>query len=109
LRFIVEAQLPPKLAAWLQSRGLEANHVLDLSLAAETDDAIFQKAIKMDATIITKDSDFSRLLMAAPTCKVVWIRFGNATSGDLLLSLEPIWREIEEALEAGQRLVEVNK
>jgi predicted nuclease of predicted toxin-antitoxin system len=83
--------------------------VRELSLAAEPDDAIIQNAIKADATIITKDADFSRLLVASPTCKVVWIRFGNATSGDLLPSLEPVWGEIEEALAAGQRLIEVNK
>ena len=81
----------------------------DLSLAAGPDDAILQTAITADATIITKDADFSHLLMAAPKCKVVWIRFGNATSGDLLLSLEPVWGEIEEALAAGQRLIEVNR
>jgi predicted nuclease of predicted toxin-antitoxin system len=109
LRFIVDAQLPPRLALWLSARGHEASHVRDLDLADQPDTAILAKARELGAAIITKDADFMHLARATGPCKIVWIRFGNATSGDLLLCLEPIWAEIEDALANGQQLVEVSR
>ena len=84
-------------------------HVRDLDLAAESDQANVAEAVKTGAAIITKDADFSHLSAMRPGCKVMWIRFGNATSAGLLRSLEPVFGEIEDALGAGQTLVEVNR
>ena len=109
MRFIVDAQLPPRLAAWLRARGHEAWHAQEIELADQPDTAILARAVELGATIITKDADFMHLTRTATPCKVVWIRFGNATSGDLLLSLAPIWPDIEAALGLGQQLVEVSR
>ena len=108
LRFIVDAQLPPRLAVWLRARGHEAFHVRELELTDRPDPDIIAKAKEIEAVIVTKDADFMHLTRLESSCSVVWIRFGNATSGDLLRSLEPIWQEIETALASGQRLVEVS-
>ena len=83
--------------------------MLELSLADQPDTAILTRAVETGATIVTKDADFMHLTKTATACGIVWIRFGNASSGDLLLSLEPIWSDIESALAAGQRLVEISR
>ena len=109
MRFLVDAQLPPKLAEWLRERGHEASHVRDLALAAEQDVAILAEALSTGSIIVTKDADFSHLSASQPGCKVVWIRFGNATSRDLLRQLEPVFGDVESALAAGQTLVVINR
>lgn len=109
MRFIVDAQLSPRLTAWIRAKGHEAFHVRELQLADRPDTAIIAKAKEIGAIIVTKDADFMRLTQLQAGCSVVWIRFGNATSGDLLWSLDPLWQEIENALASGQRLVEVSR
>lgn len=109
MRFIVDAQLTPKLAAWLVARGHEARHVRDMGLAAEDDRVIVEEAIRTGSVIVTKDADFKHLSVSMAGCKVVWIRFGNATGAELLQCLAPIFPEIEEALSSGQILVEVSR
>lgn len=109
MRFLVDAQLPQALAEWLRQRGHSADHVKDLALEAQPDGKVVAQAIESGAVIITKDADFSRLSMMAPNCKVVWIRFGNATSRNLIRRLEPVFSEVEQALEDGQNLVEVSR
>jgi predicted nuclease of predicted toxin-antitoxin system len=109
LRFLVDAQLPPALAAWLGKRGHQAEHVRDLMLDREPDERIIAYAVELGAVIITKDADFSRLSLTASRCQVVWLRYGNSTSTNLLLSLEPVFGEIEQALADGQNLVEVRR
>jgi hypothetical protein len=42
-------------------------------------------------------------------CQVVWIRFGNSTSADLLRHLEPVVDQIERALAEGHNLIEVTR
>jgi predicted nuclease of predicted toxin-antitoxin system len=109
LRFLVDAQLPPALVGWLRKRGHKAEHVRDAKLEAQPDDKIIAYAVKSGAVIITKDADFSYMSTTAPDCKVVWLRYGNSTSADLILSLEPVFAEIEQALTSGQSLVEVRR
>lgn len=44
MRFIVDAQLPPALAAWLIAQGHEAVHVFDLDLTRADGAVIWQRA-----------------------------------------------------------------
>jgi predicted nuclease of predicted toxin-antitoxin system len=109
LRFLVDAQLPPALASWLRDRGHEADDVRDLGLEREPDSAVAASAANMEAVIVTKDADFSRLISATPGCRTVWIRLGNARSKALIDSLSAVFDEVEDALEGGQTLVEVSR
>ncbi|MFN0022823.1 MAG: DUF5615 family PIN-like protein [Parvularculaceae bacterium] len=109
MRFIVDAQLPPALARWLTSRGHDGAHVIDLGLAEAGDAVILDHAIAKGAIVVTKDAVFAHLAGARSGAQVLWLRFGNATSRDLLAALTPAMDEIERALAAGQRLVEVNR
>jgi predicted nuclease of predicted toxin-antitoxin system len=109
LHFLVDAQLPPALCLWLKRRGHDAEHVRDLDSGKQSDAAIAAYATAKGAVVITKDADFTHLVSAAPDCRVVWLRFGNATSRDLIATLEPVFAEIEQSLAGGQRLVEVSR
>jgi predicted nuclease of predicted toxin-antitoxin system len=44
VKFLVDAQLPPALARWIEEKGHVAEHVRDVGLASATDDAIWRFA-----------------------------------------------------------------
>jgi predicted nuclease of predicted toxin-antitoxin system len=108
LGFLVDAQLPPALARWIATSGPSAEHVFDLELASASDDAIWQRAHDTSAVILTKDEDFSILVQlseSGPT--VVWIRLGNVRTRALLDECAKHWRTVVDAIERGDRLVEM--
>jgi predicted nuclease of predicted toxin-antitoxin system len=108
LRFLVDAQLPPALASHLAALGHEAEHVNLIERGAAADADIWAYAAEVGAAIISKDEDFAALArgdQAGP--QVIWIRLGNTTNRALWSALEPLLPEIVEALQAGERLIEV--
>lgn len=109
MRFIVDAQLPPALARWLESNGHEATHVADVGLLDAPDSAIWRYAREDGAVILTKDEDFAVWRNAAddPMPRVVWLRVGNTRKKELLRWFEPLLPRILSALESGESLVEV--
>ena len=108
MRFLIDAQLPPALAQRLTAIGHQAEHVLDVGIAAASDSAIWSHAATTGAIIISKDEDFAERVRAQkPKVQVVWIRIGNTTNTALWRKLGPRWAEIIEALQSGERLVEV--
>ncbi len=108
MRFLVDAQLPPALTRWLESKGHAVEHARDAGLLHASDGEIWDYARSANAVILTKDEDFStRAIAALPGPPVVWIRTGNTTNRALLERLEPLWFEIERALQRGERLIEV--
>ena len=59
LNFIIDAQLPRRLATWLAQQGHDCIHTRDLPLQNRTTDAqILRIAREQDRCVITKDSDF---------------------------------------------------
>lgn len=108
MRFLVDAQLPPALARWLEAKGHEAQHVYDTGLLDASDRDIWAKAGEIDSIIVTKDEDFVTLLTTRPNgAAVVWLRVGNTTRPALLEWFEKVLPEIESALRSGESLVEV--
>jgi predicted nuclease of predicted toxin-antitoxin system len=58
MRFIVDAQLPRRLARWLAARGHDVLHTLDLADGYRTADAaIIALACREDCIVVTKDAD----------------------------------------------------
>jgi len=81
LLFLIDAQLPPSLAAALRDAGYKAVHVGDLDLQGATDLQIWNEAVSRTAVLVTKDRDFSLLRAASsdgPT--ILWIRVGNTNA-----------------------------
>jgi len=58
LNFLIDAQLPPALARWIQNHGHGAVHVFEMGSQAASDSAIWEHARKTSAVIISKDEDF---------------------------------------------------
>lgn len=107
-RFLVDNQLPAALARWLEAKGYPAEHVLALQLAQSSDAAIWQRAARVTAVIVSKDEDFAQLTLLRPEpVSVVWLRIGNCRTSALLATLERAWPAVVEQLDAGARLVEV--
>ena len=108
MRWIIDAQLPPALAALLARHGHEAEHVIDLSLAAADDSAIWAHALANGSIVLTKDEDFSiRALVSTTAPVIVWIRKGNCTRRALLTWFEPLLPDIVERITQGETLIEV--
>lgn len=108
MTFLVDANLPPGLAAWLRERGHEAIHACEHPGLSLDDLAIFEFARTHGYTIVTKDEDFAALaILNKNPAAVVWVRFGNATNAMLRNWLAPLLPEIVQRLASGETLIEV--
>jgi predicted nuclease of predicted toxin-antitoxin system len=59
MKFLIDAQLPKRLAAELKQAGFEATHTLELPEGNRTtDQALIALSITRQAVLVTKDSDF---------------------------------------------------
>lgn len=101
MKFIIDAQLPRRVANLLNQVGHDALHTLDLPRANRTPDAeVLQIAAREDRVVVSKDSDFvdSFLLDRKPK-KLLLISTGNITNRDLEAVLLPNLAVIVTALE----------
>ncbi|MFZ4072236.1 MAG: DUF5615 family PIN-like protein [Caulobacterales bacterium] len=105
MRFVVDAQLPPALAAWLRAKGHDANHVADLLDARASDRAILDLAAQVGAVIITKDWDF--LDFAPETQAILFVRLGNTTNRALLAAFDVAFPQALTRLESGETIVPI--
>ena len=62
MKFLIDANLSPRLLAPLCAGGFDATHVADIGLATATDSEIFDHAVSEGFVIFTADSDFAMLL-----------------------------------------------
>lgn len=107
-RFLVDAQLPPGLAERLAARGHVAEHVNRIGLGIKSDSDIWRYAVHTHATLVTKDEDFVALAdRETKVRQVVWIRIGNISNDALSRVLDPLLDEIIQALDAGEKIIEV--
>ena len=106
--FLIDAQLPPALAHWLARQGHQEAHVFECFPPGIADSAIWLEALRLDAVILTKDEDFHlRALQIERGPQVVWLRVGNTSNRALMEWFLPLWPQIVEALENGERVIEV--
>jgi predicted nuclease of predicted toxin-antitoxin system len=85
MKFLVDAQLPRRLARFLQSQGYDAIHTRDLPEGNATSDAYINIiSIQEQRIVITKDVDFvqSFVLQQKP-CKLLLIATGNIKNAEL--------------------------
>jgi predicted nuclease of predicted toxin-antitoxin system len=85
MKFIVDAQLPRRLARELAASGHDTLHTLDLSAGNQTqDEEIVALAVREHRVVITKDNDFVTLflLRGAPP-KLLLVSTGNISNDAL--------------------------
>ncbi len=85
MKFLIDAQLPRRLATWLSAQGHDALHTLDMPSANRTQDAeIIAFAMQDDRIVVTKDDDFVQSFWVHDQPKrLLLISTGNITNPDL--------------------------
>jgi len=91
LRFLIDANLSPVVAARLRDDGHDAVHVADVGLLTASDEAILSRAGDEERVVISADSDFGTLLAVGHLSKpsfvlsycgqrITWHRVSRPTS-----------------------------
>ena len=109
MRFWVDAQLPPGLAAWLTVElQVEAISLRDLGLRDAADAEIFEKAGQAGVVLISKDSDFVEMVSRYKTPpQLLWVTCGNVSSRRLQEIFSKAGYAAIKLLEDGQAIVEI--
>jgi predicted nuclease of predicted toxin-antitoxin system len=108
VRFLIDAQLPPALARYLESLGHEAVHVADIGMASARDRDIWERATTISAVLVSKDEDFVTMrALRTHGPALIWIRIGNATRRALIARFGAAFSEVLAALDRGETIVQV--
>lgn len=85
MNFIIDAQLPRRLARYLNEAGHDAIHTLDLPIGNRTSDSrILAIAAHQARIVVTKDADFvSSFLVFQRPERLLLISTGNITNVEL--------------------------
>lgn len=85
MKFLIDMPASPELIPWLQERGHEAVHALDINLGTASDSTIMQRAIAEERIVITADLDFGTLLAqsGSNTPGVILFRGGNYSETEM--------------------------
>lgn len=108
--YIVDAQLPRKLATWLATQGYNAIHTLDLPRQNATADVdIIEFAELNQLVVVTKDKDFPhhRIIHQRPTL-LLWVTTGNLTNTALLELFSANFPRIHQLFREGHQFIELS-
>ncbi len=111
LKFIVDTQLPPKLAKFLSDKNYDAIHTTFFPNGHLLQDKeIREIAIQENRIIVTKDNDFfdSYLTKGAPPL-VLLLQFGNIKNDELIAYFQQEYSNIEELFDHGAELILFDK
>lgn len=110
MKFIVDAQLPRKLARWLGANGYDTIHTLDLPDKNRTsDNQINELSLKEQRVVISKDSDFyDRYFLKLEPYKLIYLTVGNMATDELLLLFEKNLNQIISEIELNH-VVEITR
>lgn len=110
MKFLVDAQLPKRLARWLAQSGHDAIHTLELPDKNRTPDSeITRIALEQGRVVVTKDDDFlhSYLIHGHPEYLLL-LSTGNITNDELLALFDQYADQLLEAF-ATYRFVEMTR
>lgn len=101
MNFLVDAQLPRRLANRLRESGHAATHTLDLPRQNRTtDNEINEISVRGQYVVITKDADFvDAFLLSGKPYKLLLISTGNISNAELESLLLPQISAIAAAFE----------
>jgi predicted nuclease of predicted toxin-antitoxin system len=105
----VDAQLSPRTARWISANfPVTAQALRELGLRDAEDEEIFTAARSAGAVILTKDSDFIRLLeQHGSPPKILWLTCGNTSDAALQQIFGQHLSTALGLLDAGEDLVEI--
>ena len=110
MKFLIDAQLPRRLATHLKQAGFEATHTLDLPEGNRTaDQTLITISITEHIVLVTKDSDFVQsFLLKREPWKLLLISTGNISNDELLHLFVQNITQIADAFSAFD-FVELNR
>lgn len=110
MKFLVDAQLPRRLARWLAAQGHDARHTLDLPLRNRTPDSdSLALAEQEDRVVVTKDDDFVQsFLVNGQPPRLLLIATGNISNAELERLIAANLAEIVRAFDH-HRFVELSR
>ena len=99
MKWLIDAQLPRRLATALAVLGHDAVHTLDLPRGNRTSDSdLCGIADSSERILVSKDRDFIDSFHVNGTpARLLWITIGNITNTDLLTRIELMLPEVEIA------------
>lgn len=109
MKYILDAQISFRVSKFLQSKGFDVIHTLDLRDKDFTTDDEIRRISKIESRIvISKDSDFldSYLIKKIPN-KLLFITTGNIDNKNLFMLFENNFSLIDELFEE-HSLIELN-
>ena len=102
MRFLVDANLSPRVAKWLRERGHDAVHVFDLALDQAGDREIFAEAARGRRILLTSDLGFGEILArSSGRVSVLILRLRSTATANVIGRLEVALAEAATALEDG--------
>ena len=110
MKFLIDAQLPKSLSDFLNSKGFDSIHTLDLPNKNKTKDKqIAQIATEENRIVISKDNDFleSYLVKSEPN-KLIIVRTGNIPNNHLIQIFNKNLDLIIDMI-SRSNLIEINK
>lgn len=86
MKFLIDAQLPRRLANQLAAAGFETTHTLDLPQGNRTtDQSLITLSLKEQWVIVTKDTDFvESFLLKREPWKLLLVSTGNIGNDELV-------------------------
>jgi predicted nuclease of predicted toxin-antitoxin system len=96
--FLTDVNLHPDLVAALRRLGFDILDVKESGLAGSSDLAILRLAYSQERVVLTHDSDFGQLAVAAlePILGIVYLRPGHFDPSFTLATLETLFEEVED-------------
>jgi predicted nuclease of predicted toxin-antitoxin system len=103
VKFLIDANLPRRLARWLASLGHDALHTLELPRGSETEDReIIQVAVSEARIVITRDADFVEAFQIGKGPPgLILIAIGNCTNAELLAHLAKFHDQLFDSANLG--------
>jgi len=96
-KYLIDANLPSRFSIW---SGEEYEHVVHINDELK-DSEIWAYGKDNNLTIVTKDADFSDMIMMHdPPPRIIHIRLGNMKMRELNQQLSSIWNDVCELSDA---------
>ena len=106
MRFLVDANLSPRVAEWLRENGQDALRVLEAELDQASDRQILEEAESGRRILLTCDLDFGEILArSSGRVSVLILRLPSAATANVIRRLEMALTQAAAALEDGAVVV----
>lgn len=109
MKFLIDAQLPRRLAVWLTEAGHDARHTLDLPLGNRTPDSeVIACAMREARVVVSKDDDFVQSFLITGQPSLLLISTGNIANVELEELIHANLHRIDAAFDT-HRFVEITR